>query len=89
MTDIPTYHAVNKMPYVLQMTLSFSWMKSFVFWYNFYQNLFLGLQLVITGSGNDLVPNWLQAITWTSGDHALQWVNSWCAEISGQVSLAP
>ena len=41
---------LDKMTAIAQMIFSaaFSWMKSFVFWFKFHWNLFLGVQLTIT-----------------------------------------
>ena len=56
---------------ILPTTFSnaFTWTKIFVFWLKFHERLF---QRVI-GSGNDLVPNTWNAITWTIVDQDL-----WC-----------
>ena len=55
---------------ISQTTFSyaFSWMKRFVFWFEFHWSLFLRIQLtkVSVGSGNGLVPNKRQAITWSN-----------------------
>ena len=48
---------------------AFSWMKSFIFWFNFHWSLFLSVQLTITQDWsryNGLV-HW-QAIIWTNAD---------------------
>ena len=49
---------------ISQMIFSdtFPWMKSFVFWFKFYLNLFLRVQLTSTGLDNGSTPNWRQAI---------------------------
>ena len=68
---IDSYPLVNMAP-ISHTTFSnmFSWMKNFVFWFEFHWSLFLRVQLttISTGTENGSVPNRQQAITWTSAD---------------------
>ena len=45
-----THLPLDKMATISQMTFSnaFSWMKSFIFWFEFHRSLFLGVQLTIS-----------------------------------------
>ena len=63
---------LDKMAAILQTTFlnAFSWLKKFDFWLKFYWNLFLRVQMKITGIGldNGLVPMRRQAIIWINDD---------------------
>ena len=70
MQPILTHLFLDKMAAISQTMFlnAFSWMKSFVLRFEFHWGLFLRAQLAMVsiGSGNGLVPNRRQAITWTN-----------------------
>ena len=53
---------------------AYSWMKMFIFWFQFHWSLFLWIQLIVSHDlwmWNGLGPNRPQAVTWTNVDHIL------------------
>ena len=64
-----THPSLDKMAAISQTLAStaFSWMKSFIFRFEFHWSLFLRVYSSI-GSDNGLVPNRRQAIIWINAD---------------------
>ena len=63
-----THLPLHKMATISQSTFwnAFSWMKNFVFWFEFHWSLFLRVQLTIFHLDSGLAPIRRQAIIWTN-----------------------
>ena len=71
-----TYWGLKKAAILETFSNALSWNKIFVFWFKFYWNLFLMVQLtkVNIGSGNGMAPNRQHAIAWTNDEPVYCWI---------------